>query len=259
MARKTIALLGDWINKEHHSTAAAITPGDLLVLNSSGNVLRHNVAAAFATPVFALENMLIGNDIDTDYANEDLIQTGYFQKGAEVFAFVGTSAAAIVIGDPLESDGSGSLRIVAGDVAGARAEVTIGITDAAVEFQATFLGLAGNDITIQYIASTAGAATVVVTDNAIVIKPDNTTPGTSDQANDVITLVNASAEASALVVARIGAGGDGTDAVVTPVSATNLAGGLNTTANIRPVATALEAVDNSSNPTTRVRIIAEIT
>jgi len=258
MVAKTIALKGDWINKEYHATAAAITPGDLLALDSAGKVLRHNVAGGFATARFALENMLLGKEISVDYANGDLIQTGYFEGGAEVFTLVAPSAVAIIIGDTLESDGVGGLRKIGPDVAGVRAKITFGLTDAAVEFEAAALGDEGNDITVEYIAGTAATATVVVTGVAIVIKSDTTTPGTTDQAQDIVTLVNASAEASALVVARNGAGGDGTSAVVTPVAATNLAGGVDTSANIRPVATALQAVDNSGDAVNRARIIVEV-
>ena len=170
--------------------------------------------------------------------------------GDEILAVLAANALAIVIGDYLQSAGDGTLRIIPADVVGVRAKTTFGVADAAVEFEAAAVGTNGNDITIEYLTATAATATVVVTGVNIVIKPDDTTPGTTDQANDIVTLVNGDDEAAALVVAR--APGTGLDAVVEPVAETNLAGGVDTTANALPnstVARAIEAVDNSAGGT----------
>lgn len=243
MASNTIVLKGNGINKEAIANAA-ITPGYLVERMSTGNIRKHATAGVEASPAFAIENEVIGLGIDDDYAANDNCLFTYLQSGSEVFALLAAAASAIVIGDKLESAGDGTVRILPADVAGVQALITFGAGDAAVTFKANAIGANGNDITIQYIAGTAGAETVVVTGLAIVIKSDTTTPGTSDQADDIIALVNADIFASALVFADEGAG-DGTDAVVTPVATTNLAGGVDTTAVNRSIGVALEAVDNS--------------
>ena len=257
MALRTIVLKGRGIRDEALA-AGTITPGYLIQRDSADKVIAHNTAAGIAQKMFAVENELVGKEITVDYLSGDTTLFEHVVRGGMVNALLPANAAAIVIGDQLESAGDGTLRIIAADVAGVRAKVTFGLADAAVEFEAAMIGDEGNDITIEYLTATAAAQTVVVTGNAIVIKPDDTTPGTTDQADDIISLINGDAEASALVVAREGDGGDGTDAVVEPVAETNLAGGLDTTTGqTNTIAFAREAVDNSAGGT-EVRIKVEV-
>ena len=257
MALRTIMLKGRGIRDEALA-AGTITPGYLIQRDSDDKVVAHSSAAGIAQKLFAVENELVGSDIDVDYLSGDTTLFEHVQRGGMVNALVPASSPAIVIGDQLESAGDGTLRKLAVDVAGARAKITFGIGDAAVEFEAAMIGDEGNDITIEYLTATAAAQTVVVTGNTIVIKPDDTTPGTTDQADDIISLINGDAEASALIVAREGDGGDGTSAVVEPVAATNLAGGLDTTTGqTNTIAFAREAVDNSAGGT-EARIKVEV-
>ncbi len=250
----TILLKGRGVRKEG-ATAAILTPGELVQPNSAGTIAAHSVSGGRAAPSFLVENELLGSEITVDYVSGDNCVYETMSPGHEILALVPASAAAIVIGDELESNGDGTLRLIAADVAGVRAAVTFGLLDAGVIFTANTAGEEGNDITIEYLTATAATQTVVVTALAIVIKPDDTTPGTTDQAADIITLVNGSAEASALVVATNV--GDGSDPVVEPVAATNLAGGVNTSGAVYPVARAIEAVDNSGGGS-EARIKVEI-
>lgn len=116
MAVKTIVLRGNGIRKERQA-GGAITPGHLVALNSSNKVVVHPTAADTAQKAFAVENDLIGNDIDTAYAADDTVLYEILPKGSEVYAFVVAGGAAIVIGDKLESAGNGTLRKVATDAA----------------------------------------------------------------------------------------------------------------------------------------------
>ena len=107
----TIVLKGNGIRKEAQA-AAAITPGDLVELTSDGKVQRKASAATTAQRAFAVENEVVGKGIDHDYAAGDNVLYEVLPPGAEVYALVPPSAAAIVIGDRLESAGGGKLRKV---------------------------------------------------------------------------------------------------------------------------------------------------
>jgi phospholipase/lecithinase/hemolysin len=114
---ETIVLKGHGIRKERPAGEAGIIPGHLLAVNSSGQVIKHNAAATNAQKMFAVENEVVGKEISEAYANGDNVLYEVLPTGAEVNAFVAANAAAIVIGDYLESAGDGSLRKAATDAA----------------------------------------------------------------------------------------------------------------------------------------------
>lgn len=108
--------------------AGAITPGHLIKLNSDGEVVVHNSAGLFTPVYIARENEVIGNDIDDAYADNDTVLYWHCRPGDEVYALVPASAAAVVIGDFLESNGDGTLRKVAAyltDSSGGTANTTL--------------------------------------------------------------------------------------------------------------------------------------
>ena len=254
---EVIELLADSAGQSIHNealsaAASAIVPGDMVEELAAGTVQEQSTAGARAQKLFALTNLGNGSDIDEAYAVGETVRYGAFHSGQEVFARVAAGAPAIVIGDELDPAGDGTLKKIAADVAGAQAVLTVGAGNSQVLFTAADIGEEGNDITVEYLSATAATATVVVTDLAIVIKPDSTTGGTTDLASTVIALVNADAAAQALVVASIGTG-DGTGIVVSPAAEANLAGGINTSGPVYPTAVAQEAVDNSGGGST-VRI-----
>ena len=106
----TIVLKGSGINKERLSAAAGILPGDLLDLDTAGKVIVHAGAGLTAQKMFAIENEVVGKDIDAAYASGDNVLYSVLPPGAEVYAFVAASAVAVVIGDTMESAGDGTLR-----------------------------------------------------------------------------------------------------------------------------------------------------
>jgi hypothetical protein len=116
----TILLKGRGIRKEAVA-GGAITPGHLLTLDAAGELIVHATAGGYAAPLFAVENDLEGKTIDDAYAADDFVQAEYMWQGFEVYALVPASAAAIVIGDLLESVGDGTLKILATGVAVAQA------------------------------------------------------------------------------------------------------------------------------------------
>lgn len=94
---------------EEYKAAAALTPGMLLELTSSGTVRKHASANTFAFPMFALEDELQGKSIDQDYAANDQVQCWIPYRGDIVYAII-ADGQNITVGDPLVSNGLGFLR-----------------------------------------------------------------------------------------------------------------------------------------------------
>ncbi len=248
----TITLRGDPIASEAISAAAsAIKPGMLCEINSSGKIRPHSVAGGRAIASFAREMDIIGAGIDDIYDDGDTVLYSIFRPGDWVYALL-KDEANVALGAFLESDGAGALQPLDTAVS-AQASVTLGTGNAAVKFTAANPGVSGNDVQVQILAATAATATVTVTGNLIQIKPNSTTPGTTDLASTVVTLVNGDVAARALVVASNP--GTGGSAIVSPVAATNLSGGAETVG--KAVARTLEAVDGTGL-TGPVRIKVEV-
>jgi len=97
------------INIEKEANAA-LTPGHLLQLMSTGKVRKHPTAGGNAVPkMFALEDELQGKEIDEDYAAGDRVQIWICQPGEVVNALL-KDGENIAIGDILESAGDGTLQ-----------------------------------------------------------------------------------------------------------------------------------------------------
>lgn len=110
MSRNTILLKGDCLYKEA-AAGGAITPGHLVMVNSSGNVVVNTANVAnVPLPMFAFENELNGTGIGTAYASGERVTYIIPERGAEVYALVPAAAPAIVIGDFLVSSGDGTLK-----------------------------------------------------------------------------------------------------------------------------------------------------
>ena len=108
MARRVIALMGTPIITEDAAAAAAITPGHLVELTSSGTVQKNTDDAANVAPDFALERDELGKDIDTAYAADDYVKVGHFCPGQRVYAWI-ASGANITKGAYLTGDTAGRL------------------------------------------------------------------------------------------------------------------------------------------------------
>ena len=109
-APKTISLRGRPANREGIANAA-ITPGHLIEQMASGKFRVHATAGGVKPGrLFAREQLYTGKGIDTAYAANDSLPILDCKPGDVIYALVPASAAAIVIGDLLESAGDGTLR-----------------------------------------------------------------------------------------------------------------------------------------------------
>ena len=112
----------DIINE--YDAEAAILPGELIQLNSSGNVEVHDVAGGNLLHMFALEDELQGKGIDDAYEAEDKVQCWVTVRGEEVYAIL-ADGNDIAIGDFLESNGAGELQLHTPDSADSDDAITV--------------------------------------------------------------------------------------------------------------------------------------
>jgi len=115
MAYETIKLKKYSDVIEEYEAHATIIPGMLLALNSDNEVLAHNVSTGNAEKMFALEDELQGKGIDDDYTAGDKVQCWIAGRGDQVNALLRDEESA-AIGDFLESDGEGRLKVYGADI-----------------------------------------------------------------------------------------------------------------------------------------------
>ena len=108
MAPKNIVLKGDPIRKEY-AAGGTVTPGFLLTWDGSGDLVHHDVAGGLASPMFAVEQDFLSDNIDEDYASGDEVQYVVGRPGDEIYAMLGDGET-VSTGDFLESNGDGRLR-----------------------------------------------------------------------------------------------------------------------------------------------------
>lgn len=94
---------------EEMVASAAVTPGMLLIIESTGTVKAHNQADKDVFPIFALEDELQGKGIDDAYAANAPVQCWIPYRGDIVNAIL-ADGENVAIGDPLTSDGYGRLK-----------------------------------------------------------------------------------------------------------------------------------------------------
>lgn len=109
MAKNTIKIKNYSNTNEELVAAAAITPGNLVEVASTGKVQKHSTAGGNALPKFAVEDELQGKGIDEDYAAADQVQVWTPGRGDMVYALL-ADGQDVSIGDFLESDGAGKLQ-----------------------------------------------------------------------------------------------------------------------------------------------------
>lgn len=106
----TIKRTGDKVRKTLVANAA-ITPGMLIEVMSTGKVRAHATGGGTAMAMFAVEDDLQGNGITDAYSASNDVQCEYFRTGDEVYALLANGENAS-IGSFLESNGDGYLRVV---------------------------------------------------------------------------------------------------------------------------------------------------
>ena len=128
-APKTVLLKGQPAAYEAEA-AGAITPGMLLLLNSSGKVIAHNGAAAVNVPaLFARELEFAGGSLEEDYASGDLVPYWHCRPGDMVYALL-EMGANVAVGALLESNGAGALQAVTAGIAVVQAMEAVDATAA---------------------------------------------------------------------------------------------------------------------------------
>ncbi len=110
---KRIVLIGSDSRHEEALASAAITPGDLIEVISTGKVRRHATAGGVAERLFALEDALQGRAISTDYAADERVAIVVAQPGDVIYAQLSGGETA-VIGSQLTSNGDGKLKVATG-------------------------------------------------------------------------------------------------------------------------------------------------
>ena len=106
----TIYLKGDEPVQEALA-GGTITPGMLIERTSTGTFLAHASAEGNAYALFALENDVVGKNIDTDYASGDSTYAVRAERGDQIYALADATVA-ITAGDELVSNGNGYLKKV---------------------------------------------------------------------------------------------------------------------------------------------------
>ncbi len=112
-----VLLIGD-PNQTERDANTSITPGMLVELNSSNEVLPHNTAGGWSDKWVAVESALTGDDMDHVYLAGEVVFINVCKPGDEVFMLV-ADGENIAIGDDVESDGNGKVRSVFGGESGA--------------------------------------------------------------------------------------------------------------------------------------------
>lgn len=108
---RTIMLVGKELSLTKELAAGgAITPGDQLIINSSGAYIRHGTAGLQGPRIVADAVDYNGKGIDDAYASGDWVFAWVINAGVEINATVAAAAPAIVRGDFLTSAGDGTLK-----------------------------------------------------------------------------------------------------------------------------------------------------
>lgn len=90
----------------------AISPGHLLQVDSTGDVVVHARDASAVERLIALEDALQGDIVTTAYADGDKVRVLHALPGDVVQARLAASATAVVIGDELTAETDGTVAIV---------------------------------------------------------------------------------------------------------------------------------------------------
>ena len=128
---------------EEMVASAAVTPGMLLIIESTGKVKAHNLADQDVFPIFALEDELQGKGINDAYAANDPVQCWIPYRGDIVNAIL-ADGENVGIGDALTSDGYGRLKKHVTDVGASAAELVSVYPLQIVGYAAEALDLSGS-------------------------------------------------------------------------------------------------------------------
>jgi len=230
---------------EEYVANGAITPGHLVALGSAGTVAVHAVKGGPVFPMFALEDELQGNGIDTAYTTATPVQVWIPGRGDVVNAWL--TGATVAAGDKLMSNGDGTLCKYASALAAATL-LTYRSTTHGINFTARVPGSAGNSIVVTVTQGATLAVTVTGTTVAVVCNITG-----SETFADIIGIIQTSAAASALVICEA-VGTPSTVAVALTAGNGALSGGV----DMGPLAIVAEAMAATVPSGAVVRVRARI-
>jgi len=108
--RNTIITIETGIQYEAVANAA-ITPGQIVELLSTGKVQKQATASGVAEKAVAIEDYLQGNSVDDDYAADDRVLYRVFGSGAEVYLIL-ADGESVAVGAKLELALAGEVQAV---------------------------------------------------------------------------------------------------------------------------------------------------
>jgi len=109
----TIHLKGDRVFEQSRKAGATLTPGQLVMLNSSDAYVVHATAGGYASRTVVEEDALQGKTIAGTYSSGDLIAVSHNLPGGESYVFL-KAGENVAIGDHLISAGDGYLKKTTG-------------------------------------------------------------------------------------------------------------------------------------------------
>jgi hypothetical protein len=99
----------DSVIYEEFLSSGAVTPGQLLEIDSNGAVKRHSTAGGNQSSLFADINVMIGDDIDDTAASGERVPCFWAQTGVTVNGLL-KEGETVAIGGLVESDGAGDFQ-----------------------------------------------------------------------------------------------------------------------------------------------------
>jgi len=133
--------------QEERVAHAALSPGHLIEVISTGKVQKNATEGAACAPLFAIEDALQGNDVDTAYAAADPVQYVHALPGDEVNALM-QAGPAYAVGEKVYSAGDGTLTDEAGLSTTTAPTIPVGIVKTALDLSGSGAVSARTAITI---------------------------------------------------------------------------------------------------------------
>lgn len=114
---RTILLKGDLAYRHDEALAnAALSPGHLVELMSTGKVKKNTIVAGTIPVAVAKEDAMIGKTINDAYAADDLVPYHIARSGDVLHLRLPAGASAVVKGDGLEPVSGGTVQKFASGV-----------------------------------------------------------------------------------------------------------------------------------------------
>lgn len=120
MANQNVVLLGQPIWDEDNKAAEVITPGHLVAMDGSGNIVKHPTLGGFAPATFAdarhemgagrINSMSGAYSVTNTYAVNDVVKVAHCYPGMRVYAWI-ASGVSVTKGNFMQSAGDGTLMV----------------------------------------------------------------------------------------------------------------------------------------------------